>query len=37
MVVFKRDLDITLKHELIMNSFKTIDGCEINVHFVNDG
>ncbi|CAA0818663.1 Probable pectate lyase 15 [Striga hermonthica] len=31
-IVFKRDMTITLKQELIMNSFKTIDGRGANVH-----
>ncbi|CAN1767230.1 Probable pectate lyase 15 [Linum perenne] len=31
-IVFKRDMVITLKQELIMNSFKTIDGRGVNVH-----
>lgn len=31
-IVFKRDMVITLKQELIMNSFKTIDGRGANVH-----
>ncbi|XP_041008855.1 probable pectate lyase 8 isoform X1 [Juglans microcarpa x Juglans regia] len=31
-IVFKRDMVIRLKQELIMNSFKTIDGRGANVH-----
>ncbi|XP_073269418.1 probable pectate lyase 8 isoform X1 [Primulina huaijiensis] len=31
-IVFKRDMVITLKQELIMNGFKTIDGRGANVH-----
>ncbi|KAE8676260.1 putative pectate lyase 15 [Hibiscus syriacus] len=31
-IVFKRDMVITLKLELIMNSFKTIDALGVNVH-----
>ncbi|KAH9623094.1 hypothetical protein KSS87_013352 [Heliosperma pusillum] len=34
-IVFKRDMVITLKQELIMNSFKTIDGRGYNVHIAN--
>ncbi|KAG9141576.1 hypothetical protein Leryth_022248 [Lithospermum erythrorhizon] len=34
-IVFKRDMVITLKQELIMNSFKTIDGRGTNVHIAN--
>ena len=34
-IVFKRDMVITLKQELIMNSFKTIDGRGANVHIAN--
>ncbi|CAA7058867.1 unnamed protein product [Microthlaspi erraticum] len=34
-IVFKRDMVITLKQELIMNSFKTIDGRGVNVHIAN--
>ncbi|KAI3941977.1 hypothetical protein MKW92_010802 [Papaver armeniacum] len=33
--VFKRDMVIILKQELIMNSFKTIDGRGANVHIAN--
>ncbi|KAH6809957.1 Pectin lyase-like superfamily protein [Perilla frutescens var. frutescens] len=36
-IVFKRDMVITLKQELIMNSFKTIDGRGANVHIANGG
>ncbi|CAN1140825.1 Probable pectate lyase 15 [Linum perenne] len=36
-IVFKRDMVITLKQELIMNSFKTIDGRGTNVHIANGG
>ncbi|CAI9107477.1 OLC1v1006837C1 [Oldenlandia corymbosa var. corymbosa] len=31
-IIFKRDMVITLKQELLMNSFKTIDGRGVNVH-----
>ncbi|XP_031502809.1 probable pectate lyase 8 [Nymphaea colorata] len=34
-IVFKRDMVIVLKEELIMNSFKTIDGRGANVHIAN--
>ncbi|CAA0381621.1 unnamed protein product [Arabidopsis thaliana] len=34
-IIFKRDMVITLKQELIMNSFKTIDGRGVNVHIAN--
>ncbi|XP_044492872.1 probable pectate lyase 8 isoform X1 [Mangifera indica] len=34
-IVFKQDMAITLKQELIMNSFKTIDGRGVNVHIAN--
>ncbi|KAL6002087.1 hypothetical protein ACLOJK_037535 [Asimina triloba] len=34
-IVFKRDMVITLKQELIMNSFKTIDARGHNVHIAN--
>ncbi|XP_020588868.1 probable pectate lyase 8 [Phalaenopsis equestris] len=34
-IVFKRDMVIVLKEELIMNSFKTIDGRGVNVHIAN--
>ncbi|XP_059660235.1 probable pectate lyase 8 [Cornus florida] len=34
-IVFKRDMVITLKEELIMNSFKTIDARGTNVHISN--
>ncbi|KAL1359626.1 hypothetical protein HN51_004943 [Arachis hypogaea] len=34
-IVFKRDMIITLKQELIMNSFKTIDGRGFNVHIAH--
>ncbi|XP_073146590.1 probable pectate lyase 8 [Henckelia pumila] len=34
-IVFKRDMVITLKQELIMNSFKTIDGRGANVHIAH--
>ncbi|KAF2564785.1 hypothetical protein F2Q70_00018534 [Brassica cretica] len=34
-IVFKRDMVISLKQELIMNSFKTIDGRGVNVHVAN--
>lgn len=34
-IVFKRDMVIQLKQELIMNSFKTIDARGVNVHIAN--
>ncbi|GKF30731.1 probable pectate lyase 8, partial [Tanacetum coccineum] len=34
-IVFKRDMVIKLKQELIMNSFKTIDARGVNVHIAN--
>ncbi|KAI5440864.1 hypothetical protein KIW84_010357 [Lathyrus oleraceus] len=34
-IVFKRDMVIQLKQELIMNSFKTINGRGANVHIAN--
>ncbi|KAF6141139.1 hypothetical protein GIB67_006584 [Kingdonia uniflora] len=34
-IVFKRDMVISLKQELIMNSFKTIDARGVNVHIAN--
>ncbi|KAG0449507.1 hypothetical protein HPP92_027266 [Vanilla planifolia] len=34
-IVFQRDMVISLKQELIMNSFKTIDGRGANVHIAN--
>ncbi|KFK39718.1 hypothetical protein AALP_AA3G279700 [Arabis alpina] len=34
-IVFKRDMVIQLKQELIMNSFKTIDARGANVHIAN--
>ncbi|KAL2933097.1 putative pectate lyase 15 [Bienertia sinuspersici] len=34
-IIFKRDMVINLKQELIMNSFKTIDGRGVNVHIAN--
>ncbi|KAG6484915.1 probable pectate lyase 8 [Zingiber officinale] len=34
-ITFKQDMVITLKEELIMNSFKTIDGRGRNVHIAN--
>jgi pectate lyase len=34
-IIFKRDMVITLREELIMNSFKTIDGRGANVHIAN--
>ncbi|KAG2726631.1 hypothetical protein I3843_01G118700 [Carya illinoinensis] len=36
-IVFKRDMVIKLKQELIMNSFKTIDARGVNVHIANGG
>ncbi|CAM8995470.1 unnamed protein product [Rhodiola kirilowii] len=36
-IVFKRDMVLNLKQELIMNSFKTIDGRGVNVHIANGG
>lgn len=34
-IIFASDMTITLKEELIMNSFKTIDGRGYNVHIAN--
>nr|GEX86027.1 probable pectate lyase 8 [Tanacetum cinerariifolium] len=34
-IVFKRDIVIQLKQELIMNNFKTIDARGVNVHIAN--
>ncbi|XP_057531129.1 probable pectate lyase 20 [Amaranthus tricolor] len=34
-IVFQRDMVIELKEELIMNSFKTIDGRGANIHIAN--
>ncbi|CAF2158804.1 unnamed protein product [Brassica napus] len=34
-IIFKRDMVITLKQELIMNSYKTIDARGANVHVAN--
>lgn len=34
-IIFKRDMVIQLKNELIMNSYKTIDGRGVNVHIGN--
>jgi len=34
-IIFKRDMVIQLKEELIMNSYKTIDGRGVNVHIAN--
>ncbi|XP_047978986.1 probable pectate lyase 1 [Salvia hispanica] len=34
-IVFKRDMVIMLKHELLINSFKTIDGRGTDVHIAN--
>ncbi|KAL1832355.1 hypothetical protein ACET3Z_002006 [Daucus carota] len=34
-IIFNRDMGITLKQELIMNSYKTIDGRGVNVHIAN--
>lgn len=36
-IVFSSDMEIKLKHELIVNSFKTIDGRGVNVHIVGGG
>ncbi|KAI9115044.1 hypothetical protein K1719_014057 [Acacia pycnantha] len=36
-IVFKRDMVIQLKQELLVNSFKTIDGRGANVHIANGG
>ncbi|KAM0028242.1 putative pectate lyase [Helianthus debilis subsp. tardiflorus] len=36
-IIFKRDMVITLKQELLMNSFKTIDARGVNVHIANGG
>nr|GEZ27633.1 pectate lyase [Tanacetum cinerariifolium] len=34
-IIFKRDMVIQLKNELVMNSYKTIDGRGVNVHIGN--
>lgn len=34
-IIFKRDMVIQLRQELVMNSFKTIDGRGVNVHVGN--
>ncbi|XP_071738121.1 probable pectate lyase 8 [Rutidosis leptorrhynchoides] len=34
-IIFKRDMVIHLKQELLMNSFKTIDARGVNVHIAN--
>eukprot|EP00253_Pinus_taeda_P029665 PITA_29665 len=34
-IIFQRDMVIQLKEELIMNSYKTIDGRGVNVHIAN--
>ncbi|KAL4564925.1 hypothetical protein LXL04_029001 [Taraxacum kok-saghyz] len=34
-IIFKRDMVIQLRQELVMNSFKTIDGRGVNVHIGN--
>ena len=36
-IIFKRDMVITLKEELLVNSFKTIDGRGASVHIANGG
>ncbi|GMN52878.1 hypothetical protein TIFTF001_022022 [Ficus carica] len=36
-IIFSADTTIKLKHELIVNSFKTIDGRGANVHIVGNG
>ncbi|KAL6524561.1 hypothetical protein OROHE_016232 [Orobanche hederae] len=36
-IVFKRDMTIKLKQELIINSFKTIDGRGYSVHIIGAG
>ncbi|KAL1834885.1 hypothetical protein ACET3Z_004536 [Daucus carota] len=36
-IIFKRSMVITLKQELIMNSFKTIDGRGHSIHIANGG
>ncbi|KAK9069349.1 hypothetical protein SSX86_011252 [Deinandra increscens subsp. villosa] len=36
-IIFKRDMVITLKQELLMNSFKTIDARGVNVHIARGG
>lgn len=35
-IIFARDMVIRLKEELLMNSFKTIDGRGANVHIVGE-
>ncbi|GLJ17524.1 hypothetical protein SUGI_0304730 [Cryptomeria japonica] len=34
-IIFQRDMVIQLKEELLMNSYKTIDGRGVNVHIAN--
>eukprot|EP00253_Pinus_taeda_P011361 PITA_11361 len=34
-IIFKNDMVIQLKEELVMNSFKTLDGRGVNVHITN--
>ncbi|CAL5185719.1 unnamed protein product [Lathyrus oleraceus] len=36
-IIFQRDMVITLKQELLVNSYKTIDGRGANVHIANGG
>jgi pectate lyase len=36
-IIFKRDMVITLKQELLVNSYKTIDGRGASVHIANGG
>ncbi|KAL5569436.1 hypothetical protein UlMin_026011 [Ulmus minor] len=36
-IIFSSDMEIKLKHELIINSFKTLDGRGTNVHIVGNG
>ncbi|KAK8957050.1 putative pectate lyase 8 [Platanthera zijinensis] len=36
-IIFKHDMTITLRQELIINSFKTIDGRGANVHIAHGG
>ncbi|XP_062156543.1 probable pectate lyase 18 [Alnus glutinosa] len=36
-IVFSADMTIKLKHELIFNSYKTVDGRGANVHVVGNG
>ncbi|XWS75635.1 hypothetical protein CRYUN_Cryun01aG0107900 [Craigia yunnanensis] len=36
-IIFSTNMVIKLKHELIFNSYKTVDGCGANVHVIGNG